>query len=338
MSKDTIRINSLVLTHHDWKTASANIRAVDNVVVVEMMPMRKSANGVLIASIDDDYSRDDIGMVMAACPSTGLNPGTYVAVRHKTGISYENFSAGAYKARNEVRIFGRTQTTGSNAYRVEKFSMPSYIHGRIKVEMFDIEFITPGQELPIHKRLSMDTYESYVRVSREVSPKTDQFLIADPFGKGRNSITLSPGFAYRVVVRSIGASIFNTVVEKLGDDSMEIAHLTDRELPLIAYGKKMVVELDELHDQSAGGIFLTDNEAFRSTKATVIQVGAHCDRDGAKVGDRVVCAPGSLGQNLEMTGINNKCLRLVPEECILTVLVGENDMTKRELDQLQVSA
>lgn len=330
--KNDIVIHTQVLSEPDYETASANIRCQRNVVVVEMMPIPRRVGGILLGGVGDRSRRDDVGMVVACDPDCGYYPGQYVVCVYGTGQRMKNFWAGTYRAKCEVRIFGRTQMDSSDEYRIRKFPLEQNMPASINVNMFDIDLIQPGVMLPIHKRINDNTYESYVRVE---GSKEFKFKITDFSKRNVNTITLKGGRAYRVTVGSIGANIFDVVVDDIGEWTKTIARAVDRTCPILPIATECLVELDELHDKSVGGIYLPDEHSSRDTKLTVIKVGSRCQ--GVNVGDRAIMLSSASGRSLVHMGVsNNKNLRLIPYDSILTFLDSEKDLTKRDLEKLNL--
>ena len=234
--RNTIRVYPQILAQYDFLAASRQIKCAYGVVVVEMMP-RPTMHGSLY--LPEKSPRDDTAMVMAACPSTGYIPGTYVVINYESGKVIENFRVGTYHAKNEVRIFGRQPRLGETREKElprwkakMRAILNRQIFGILNVDMQQIYDVVPFTPLPICKRTSIDTYESYVRVHPlehidEVG--NSQFIVQSLYGeKFHTSVELDWGNAYRLTVKDDGGGFMAVKVEILGDDSMTTALVAPR--------------------------------------------------------------------------------------------------------------
>lgn len=94
----------------DWETASKCIAPQYGVVVVEMFDAPEARSGILMPDGRMKIN-PDIGTVLAAHDDIPIFPGDVVVVDGIHGKWMTGFTAGEYKAKRQVRIFGRAVRT-----------------------------------------------------------------------------------------------------------------------------------------------------------------------------------------------------------------------------------
>jgi len=103
---DTIQ---LLLTEHGIDAlAASSLHCPKGVVLVEMLPESERIGTILLPDLVAGKFRPDVGIVLSAGPDVSLEPGAMVAVRPYDGQWLEDFEAGGYRTRNQVRVFGKS--------------------------------------------------------------------------------------------------------------------------------------------------------------------------------------------------------------------------------------
>lgn len=108
---DDRRENTLQLTIKskpdcDWQLAAENIGCLKGRVVVEMASADRMRGVLFMPDNVADNLRPDIGTVIAKGDDVPLQLGDVVAVRGYDGTWRENFAAGDYIAKDQVRFYG----------------------------------------------------------------------------------------------------------------------------------------------------------------------------------------------------------------------------------------
>lgn len=342
--RNAIRLSSQVLAQVDHQLAAREIKPAFGVVVVEQLPPPRLMGGVLLL---ESEARCDIHVVLAAHKSTGFVPGQYVAVNWEAGMLMKNFRAGKYRAAQNVRILGRervlqeprAQTSGQRRSR-NLTKLRAQIFGTIRVNMYKINVIQPGEQLAISHRTSMDTYESFVKtplVGAYEDGETVNIVVGDVDGKCLTSVAIPTGRCLRVTVKR-GLGILQDVrIEQVAYGNQyeqEYAFSVDQENPIIPYRDRSVVEMGDLRDKSAGGIHLPDDHASRDCTATVIAKGSDCSED-YNVGDKVIIRPSYIehDRDIAMFGMGNRSLKCIDDDGVQCVLVTASVEAQIEADR-----
>jgi co-chaperonin GroES (HSP10) len=316
MTKDTIRLVSPWLESFDYESASRQIACEPGVVVVQMMPTPATWGGIQVCATTDSHIGCDIAQVLASDPRTGYKPGDYVVTNWDEGKKIAGFQAGSYRAKTNVVILGRSATSHGSV----QTSITQSIFGTVNVKQYQLYLVPSGEFIPKCKTISADTYESYFRALEACSFKVQSYD-----GDFYSDIQIPEAGAYRMRVETNGiAKSLNVILELVGNVSRETLPVVERELPIKAGGRNLIVELDDLRDRSEGGILFLHEDHSRSSVATVLSVGPDVGlnrtgqyrQDIVQPGDRVIVMATGL-RDIHIPGMNVKSIKRCDENSIL---------------------
>jgi co-chaperonin GroES (HSP10) len=83
-----------------------------------MLPESDRVGSILLPDSVSGKFRPDVGIVLASGPDVSLERGALIAVRPYDGQWLEEFEAGGYRTRNQVRIFGKCTVHQGTTERV----------------------------------------------------------------------------------------------------------------------------------------------------------------------------------------------------------------------------
>lgn len=331
MDKHTLRLVSPWLEEFDYKLADSLLLPEPGVVVAQHMPVPASWGGIHVVSTVDTKVEDDVCQVLSAGTGTGLVPGQYILTKWNSGKKVTGFHSGPYKATTPVRFLGRA-IDHKELRRSVKTPIHESVYGTINVHQYPLIKLQDGEAVPQCKRISSDTYESYICLPAQSSPAEVKLEVPSICTQFSHTVALATGKSYRIRVRTNSiARHLDITCEEVGDDTKEILNVIDRKLPIRPTGRWILVELDDLRDKSAGGIILPDSCTSRDSKATVIEAGymvgmnrsGQYREDRIGRGDRVIVMSNALHHLFipELDGV--KSIKLVHEDAIVTRLLED---------------
>ena len=318
-----IQLNVDLLRPAKYQLASKHMRMRKGHFAVQMMPVQTRSGGILVANArgSEFRLRPDIGQVIATSPDVPLKPGDYVAVNNSFGVHITGFKCGPYASAYETRIYGTARWTGGPyPAEIPWHNCAIGICNTMKHQVYKMFEEAP---MIVSRRKKSTEYESFIFVNST----NDKARIVVPHPEGLPAIftEVPTSKTLRLTVSSNPLShAVDIKCEVVSSECLAYVDMLDFKVPFKATGHRVLVELDELHDKTEGGIILPDSATFRHTWCTVLSVGDLVP--DVKPGDRILVSAEGLERHtfmLESAELQSRALRLVHEQFILAYQEAE---------------